>query len=102
VLQRDLLVAHLPGHPLALVDAARCEPAADRPAVAEELVHAVAGLGAVHVVALHHALVALALAGAGDVDRVVLDEQVRRLEGLAELELLELALRNPDLADEAL
>src|SRR5690349_13269046 len=87
VLDRDALVAHLPAHALALVDAAGCEAAADRAAVAEELVHAVARLGAVHVVALHDALEALALAGRGDVHRDALGEDLRRLERLTDLEL---------------
>src|SRR5262245_57573735 len=61
VLDRDLHVAHLPGHALALVHALRSEPAADRAAVTEVLVGTVGAGHATHVVALDHALIALAL-----------------------------------------
>src|SRR4051812_44523320 len=71
VLNGDLLVAHLAGHPLALVDALRGQPAADRSAVAEVLVRAVSAGHALHVVLLDDTLVALALAPALDVDRGV-------------------------------
>src|SRR6185295_11399881 len=62
VLDRDLLGAHLARHALALVDALRGQPTADRSAVPEVLVRAVRGAHALHVVLLDHALEPLALA----------------------------------------
>src|SRR5690606_40475763 len=78
VLDGHGLVAHLAGHPLALEHAAGGQATADRAAVTEDLVLAVGPLLAGHVVALHHALVALALAGPGHVDLLTGGEEGER------------------------
>jgi hypothetical protein len=100
VLHRHDLVAHLPGHALALVDALRGQAAADRAAVAEELVGTVGGAHALHVVALDHTLVALALALALDVDGGAVAEHVGRADDLADREGLELGGGGAELAQD--
>src|SRR5262249_4261907 len=95
------LVAHVAAHPLALVDAAGREAAADRATVAEELVGSVGVARAAELVALEHALVALALGAADDVDGAALLEDLGGLEHLADLVLRDLLGGEADLADDA-
>ena len=68
VQRRDLLVAHVAGHPQALEHAAREGARPDRAGGPVVLVVAVAGALALEVVALHRAGEALAPADGGDVD----------------------------------
>src|SRR5262249_26403931 len=85
VLHRLAHVAHVTRHALALVHAARRQAAANRSAVAEELVRAVRRAEARHAVPLHDALIAFALGGAFDVDEIALLEQLGEIDRLARL-----------------
>src|SRR5262249_52486301 len=95
------LVAHVAAHALALVDAAGREAAADRAAVAEGLVASVGAARAAQLVTLEHALVALALGAADDVDGATLLEDLGDLEHLADLVLGDLLGGEADLAHDA-
>ncbi len=94
-------VPHEPRHPLALVDAAGGEAAADRAAVPEELVRTVGRRVALHLVHLHDALVTLALGGADHVDDVARLEHLGGANDLADLVLLELLRLEAHLAQVA-
>src|SRR5437764_15214873 len=76
VLDRHAVVAHAPGHPLALEDATRRRGRADRAGRAPAVGLAAGLRAAGEAVALDHTREALALGGAGHVDQVADLEEV--------------------------
>ena len=96
LLDGDPLVAHVAGHPRALVDTARRRARPDRAGLA--VVVGAVGLGtALEVVALDVAGEAVALGDAGDVDEVARGEEVATSSCLADLVVVDVV--DAELAD---